>query len=84
MPIGSMGECPLTGIFNGALGEPEPWGMALGIAGTLQEAAYSSPYKPITAMDAFNASQQAYRISIAPEGTDININYFFGCSCNAF
>ena len=71
-----MGECPLIGIFNGALGEPEPWNMALDIMNTLQEAACSSPCKPITAMDAFNASQQAYRISIAPVGTDININYF--------
>ena len=43
---------------------------------TLQEAAYNSPYKAIIAMDAFNASQLAYRISIAPEGTDIDINYF--------
>ena len=76
MPIDSMGECPLIGIFNGTLGEPEPWNMALDIMNTLQEAACNSPYKPITAMDAFNASQQAYRISIAPVGTDININYF--------
>ena len=76
MPIGSVGECPLAKIFNGALGEPEPWSMALDTMNTLQEAAYSSPYKPITAMDAFNASQQAYRISIAPVGADININYF--------
>ena len=43
---------------------------------TLQEAAYNSPYETIIAMDAFNASQLAYRISIAPEGTDIDINYF--------
>ena len=76
MPIGSMGECPLAGIFNGALGEPEPWSMALDIMNTLQEAIYNSPYKSITTMDAFNASQQAYRISIAPAGADININYF--------
>ena len=71
-----MGECPLAGILNGALGEPEPWNMALDIMNTLQEAVYNSPYKSITTMDAFNASQQAYRISIAPVGTDININYF--------
>ena len=71
-----MGECPLVGIFNGALGEPEPWNMVLDIMNTLQEAVYNSPYKSITIMDAFNASQQAYRISIAPVGTDININYF--------
>ena len=76
MPAGSMGECPLAGIFNGALGEPEPWNMVLDIMNTLQEAVYNSPYKSITTMDAFNASQQAYRISIAPVGTDININYF--------
>ena len=76
MPIGSVGECPLAGIFNGALGEPEPWSMALDIMNTLQEAAYSSPYRPTAAMDALNASQQAYRISIAPAGADANINYF--------
>ena len=76
MPAGSMGECPLAGILNGTLGEPEPWSMALGAVSTLQEAAYSSPYKPITAMDALNAPQQAYRISIAPAGADTNINYF--------
>ena len=77
MPAGSAGECPLAGILNGALGEPEPWNMALGTMDTLQEAVYNSPYKSITAMDAFNASQQAYRISIAPAGADANINYFF-------
>ena len=66
------------------LGEPEHWNMALDIMNTLQEAVYNSPYKPITTMDAFNASQQAYRISIAPEGTDININYFFDYNCNDF
>ena len=76
MPIDSMGECPLAGIPNGALGEPEPWNMVLDIMNTLQEAVYNSPYKSITTMDVFNASQQAYRISIAPAGTDININYF--------
>ena len=71
-----MGECPLAGMLNGALGEPEPWNMALDIMNTLQEAVYNSPYKSITTMDAFNASQQAYRISIAPAGADTNINYF--------
>ena len=76
MPMSSVGECPLAGILNGALGEPEPWSMALDIMNTLQEVVYNSPYKSITTMDAFNASQQAYRISIAPVGTDININYF--------
>ena len=76
MPVGSMGECPLAGIFNGALGEPEPWNMALGIMDTLQEAACSSPCRPAAAMGALNASQQAYRVPIAPAGADANINYF--------
>ncbi len=71
------GGVSLAGILNGALGEPEPWGMALGTKNTLQEARSSLPYEPTAAMGAFYASQQAYRISIAPEGTDININYFF-------
>ena len=84
MPIGSMGECPLIGIFNGTLGEPEPWNMVLDIMNTLQEAVYNSPYKSITTMDAFNASQQAYRISIAPEGAGASISCFFGCSCSGF
>ena len=66
----------MIGIFNGALGEPEPWNMALDIMNTLQGAACSSPCKPIAAMDALNASQQAYRVSIALAGADININYF--------
>ena len=84
MPIGSMGERPLVGIFNGALGEPEPWNMALDVENTLQEAKLNLPYEPTTAMGVFYASQQAYSIPIAPEGADINISYFFGCSCNDF
>ena len=84
MPIDSMRECPLIGIFNGTLGEPEPWNMVLDIENTLQEAKLSLPYEPATAMGVFYASQQAYRIPIAPEGADINISYFFGYSCNAF
>ena len=76
MPIDSMGECPLIGIFNGTLGEPEPWNMALDIMSTLQEAACSSPCKATIAMGALNASQLAYRIPMAPEGTGIGINYF--------
>ena len=82
MPIGSMGERPLIGIFNGTLGEPEPWNMVLDVMNTLQEAVYNSPYRSITTMDAFNASQQAYRISIAPEGAGISISYFFGYNCS--
>ena len=78
------GGVPLVGIFNGALGEPEPWDMALDIKNTLQEARPSLPYEPATAMGVPYASQQAYRISIAPEGADTNINYFFGCNCNDF
>ena len=84
MPIDSMGECPLIGIFNGTLGEPEPWNMVLDIMNTLQEAAYNSPYKPITAMDAFNASQQAYRIPIAPAGADASISYFLCAAMQCF
>ena len=64
--------------------EPEPWGMALGTKNTLQEARSNLPYEPTTTMGVFYASQQAYRISIAPEGTDININYFFDYNCNDF
>ena len=76
MPIGSMGECPLAGILNGTLGEPEPWNMALDTLNTLREAGYNLPCKATTAMGVFCASQQAYRISIAPAGAGININYF--------
>ena len=78
------GGVSLIGIFNGTLGEPEPWDMALDTKNTLQEARPSLPYEPTAAMGAFYASQQAYRISIAPEGTDININYFFDYNCNDF
>ena len=76
MPIGSMGECPLIGIFNGTLGEPEPWDMVLDIKNTLQETRSNLPYEPTTTMGVFYASQQAYRIPIAPAGADANINYF--------
>ena len=76
MPIGSMGECPLAGILNGALGEPEPWGMALGAENALQEARPSLPCKPITAMEAFYASQLAYRVPIAPAGAGAGISCF--------
>ena len=71
------GGVPLAGMLNGALGEPEPWGMALGAENALQEARPSLPCKPITAMEVFYASQLAYRISMVPVGTDNNINYFF-------
>ena len=70
------GEVSLIGIFNGTLGEPEPWDMALDIKNTLQEARPSLPCEPTAAMGVLYASQQAYRISIAPAGADININYF--------
>ena len=63
-------QCPLIGVFNGALGEPEPWDMVLDIRNTLQEIVYNLPYETITTMDAFQASQQAYRLSIAPKGTN--------------
>ena len=78
------GGVPLAGIFNGTLGEPEPWDMVLDIKNTLQEARSNLPYEPTTTMGVFYASQQAYRISIAPEGTDININYFSYYNCNDF
>ena len=84
MPISPRGECPLAGMLSGALGEPEPWDMALDTKNTLQEARSSLPYEPTAAMGAFYASQQAYRISIAPEGTDNDINYFFDYNCNIF
>ena len=70
------GEVPLIGIFNGALREPEPWSMALDVVSTLQEAVYNSPYKPIIAMDAFNASQQACKVPMAPGGAGAGISYF--------
>ena len=76
MPAGSAGESPLAGILNGALGEPEPWNMALDAMNTLQGAAYSSPYKPIAAMGALNASQQACRVPTAPAGAGASISYF--------
>ena len=76
LPTGSMGKFPLIGILNGKLGEPEPWNMALDTLNTLREAGYNLPCKATTAMGVFCASQQAYRIPMAPEGTDININYF--------
>ena len=71
------GGVPLAGMLNGALGEPEPWSMALDAGNTLQEARSSLPCKPITAMEVFYASQLAYNISMAPAGADNNINYFF-------
>ena len=70
------GRVSLIGIFNGTLGEPEPWNMALGTWNTLQEAVYNLPYKSITTMDAFNASQQACRVPMPPAGADASINYF--------
>ena len=76
------GGVSLIGIFNGTLGEPEPWNMVLDIENTLQEAKLNLPYEPTAAMGAFYASQQACRVSIAPEGADININYFFDYNCN--
>ena len=78
------GGVSLIGIFNGTLGEPEPWDMALNIKNTLQEARPSLPYEPTAAMGAFYASQQAYRIPIAPEGAGTNINYFSYYNCNDF
>ena len=63
----------LVGIFNGTLGEPEPWGMALGAENTLQEAKLSLPYEPSTAMGVFYASQQACRLLIASEGAGKSI-----------
>ena len=70
------GGVSLIGIFKGTLGEPEPWDMVLDIKNTLQETRSNLPYEPTTTMGVFYASQQAYRISIAPAGADININYF--------
>ena len=70
------GEVPLVGIFNGTLNRTRTLGCGSRYLNTLQEAVYNYPYKSITTMDAFNASQQAYRISIAPVGTDTNIIYF--------
>ena len=70
------GEVSLIGIFNGTLNITRTLECGPRYLNTLQEAVYNFPYKSITTMDAFNASQQAYRISIAPVGADTNINYF--------
>ena len=70
------GGVPLAGILNGALGEPEPWNMALDIENTLQEAKLSLPCEPTAAMGASYASQQACRAPIAPAGAGASVNYF--------
>ena len=84
MPAGSVGEVPLAGVLNGALAEPEPWNMVLDTKNTLQEAKSNLLYECNTAMDVFYASQQAYRIPMAPAGADDNMNYFFWLQLHHF
>ena len=79
-----MGKCPLIGILNGSTKRARTLEYGSRFMNTLQEAAYNSPYKPIIAMGALNASQLAYRMPMAPAGADSSINYFFWLQLHHF
>ena len=67
------GGVPLAGMLNGALGEPEPWDMALDTENTLQGAKLSLPYEPTAAAGGPQAPQQAYSLPVAPGGAGSSV-----------